>query len=152
VSPKLEGVDIAVTLGESGGVDCSVGLINCSIVGSLHSYFSGIVTFRGDSCHFPVIGNGCSPAQLGGPSLLTNGSSSVSGCLGNGVVWIGEIHGGHDDDATGVEVKSVVGMVMMQQRVEGFLPAGVLCSMDRESLELHFFEVVKELLIVVMVL
>jgi len=40
----------------------------------------------GDSCHFPITGDGCLLDQLGGPSLLTNGSSSVSGCLGNGVV------------------------------------------------------------------
>jgi len=49
------------------------------------------------------MGNGCELAQLGGPSLLTSGSSSVSGCLGNGVVQIGTTCGGRDKDATGGE-------------------------------------------------
>jgi len=62
---------------------------------------SGIVTCRGDSCRFPVIGNGCSSDQLGGPFLLTNGSSSIRGCLGNGVVRMGGIRGNCDEDATG---------------------------------------------------
>jgi len=57
----------------------------------------------GDSCRFPVISDGCSLDQLGGPSLLTNGSSSVRGCLGNGVVRMGEIRGSWDDEATGGE-------------------------------------------------
>jgi len=57
----------------------------------------------GDSCRFPVIGDGCSLDQLGGPSLLTNGLSSVRGCLGNGVVRMGGIRGSQDDDATGGE-------------------------------------------------
>jgi len=48
-----------------------------------------------------VIGEGCSLAQRGGPSLLTNGSSSVRGCLGSGVVRIGGIRGSRDDEATG---------------------------------------------------
>ena len=61
------------------------------------------MTCCGDSCHFPVSGEGWDPAQLGGPSLLTNGSSSMSGCLGSGVVQMGEIHGSQDDDATGGE-------------------------------------------------
>jgi len=59
------------------------------------------VTCCGDSCHFPVSGEGWDPAQLGGPSLLTNGSSSVSRCLGSGVIWICKVHGRHDDEATG---------------------------------------------------
>jgi len=80
-------------LGESGGVGCSSGLIDLSVSGSLRSHLSGIVTCHGDSCRFPVIGDGCSPDHLGGPSLLTNGSSSVRGCLGNGVVRMGGIRG-----------------------------------------------------------
>jgi len=71
------------------------------MTGLLHSHLNGIVTCHGDSCCFPVSGKGWDPAQLGGPSLLTNSSSSVSGCLGNGVVQMGEICGRHEDDATG---------------------------------------------------
>ena len=100
MNPKLEGVDAAVVLGESGGVGCSSGLIDRSISGSLRSCLSGIVTCRGDSCCFPVIGEGCRLDQLGGPSLLTNGSSSVRGCLGSRVVRMGGICGSQDDDAT----------------------------------------------------
>jgi len=92
-----------VFLGELGRVGCSLGLIDLSISGSLRSHLSGIVTCRGDSCRFPVIGDGCLLDQLGGPSLLTNGSSSVRGCLGNGVVRMGEIRGNRDDEATGGE-------------------------------------------------
>ena len=92
-SPKLEGVDRAVLFGESGGVGCSLGLIDLSVSGSLRSHLSSITTCRGDSCRFPVVGDGCSLDQLGGPSLLTNGSSSVRGCLGNGVIRMGGIHG-----------------------------------------------------------
>ena len=102
-SPKLEGIDRAVLLGESGGVGCSSGLIDLSTSGSLHSCLSGIVTCHGDSCRFPVMGEGCLLDQLGGPCLLTNGSSSVRGFLGNGVVRMGGIHGGRDDEATGNE-------------------------------------------------
>jgi len=75
-----------VLLGESGGVGCSSGLIDLSVSGSLRSRLSGIITCRGDSCRFPVVGDGCLLDQLGGPSLLTNGSFSIRGCLGNGVV------------------------------------------------------------------
>jgi len=89
VNPKLEGVDTAIALGESGGVGCSAGLIDCFISGSLRSRLSGIVICCGDSCHFPVIDEGCALDQLGGPSLLTNSSSSIRGCLGNGVVQMG---------------------------------------------------------------
>jgi len=93
-------------LGESGGVGCSSGLIDLSVSGSLRSCLSGIATCRGNSCHFPVIGDGCSFDQLGDPSLLTNGSSSVSGCLGNGVVQMGGICGSQDDEATGEDFVS----------------------------------------------
>jgi len=48
-----------------------------------------------------VIGDSCLLDQLGGPSLLTNGSSSIRGCLGNGVVQMGGIRGNRDDEATG---------------------------------------------------
>jgi len=103
VSPKLEGVDMAVLLGESGGVGCSSGLIDRSIGGSLCLCLSDIVICHGDSCHFPVDGDGCEATQLGGPSLLISGSSSIRGCLGNGVVQMGGNHGRHEDDATGGE-------------------------------------------------
>jgi len=66
VNPKLEGVNTAVALGESGGVGCSSGLIDCCVSGSLRLHLSGIVTCRGDSCRFPVIGDGCLLDQLGG--------------------------------------------------------------------------------------
>ena len=59
------------------------------------------MTCCGDSCHFPISGEGWDPTQLGSPSLLTSGSSSMRGCLGNGVIWIGKTCGWHDDDATG---------------------------------------------------
>jgi len=103
VNPKLEGVDTAVVLGESGGVGCSSGLIDCSISRSLHSHLSSIATCCGDSCRFPVIGEGCDFDQLGGPSLLTSSLSSVRGYLGNGVVRMGGIRGRRDDEATGGE-------------------------------------------------
>jgi len=90
-----------VLLGESGGVGCSSGLIDLSVSGSLRSRLNGIATCRGDSCRFPVIGDGCLLDQLGGPSLLTSGSSSVRGCLGNGVVRMGGICGSRDDEAAG---------------------------------------------------
>ena len=80
-------------LGESEGVGCSSGLIDLSVIGSLRSRLSGIVMCCGDSCCFPVISEGCLLDQLGGPSLLTNGLSSVRGCLGNGVVRMGGIRG-----------------------------------------------------------
>ena len=50
-----------------------------------------------------MIGEGCKLAQLGGPSLLTSGSSSVRGCLGNGVIQIGKGHGNYEGDAIGGE-------------------------------------------------
>jgi len=102
-SPKLEGVDRAVLWGESGGVGCSSGLIDLSVTGSLCLCLSGIATCRGDSCCFPVIGDGCLLDQLGGLFLLTNSLSSVRGCLGNGVVRMGRICGNRDDKATGSE-------------------------------------------------
>jgi len=103
VNPKLEGVNTAIVLGESGGVGCSSGLIDRSVGGSLHSHLNSIEMCCGDSCRFPVRDEGCELDQLGGPSLLTNGLSSVRGCLGNGVVQMGGICGSHDDDATGGE-------------------------------------------------
>ena len=90
-------------LGESGGVGCSSGLIDLSVSRLVCSCLSGIVTCHGDSCHFPVMGEGCLLNQLGGSCLLTNGSSSVRGCLGNGVVRMGGIRGSQDDEATGGE-------------------------------------------------
>ena len=82
---------------------CSSGLIDLSVTGSLRLHLSGIATCCGDSCCFPMIGDGCLLDQLGGPSLLTNGSSSVRGCLGNGVVRMGGSHGNRDDEAPGDE-------------------------------------------------
>jgi len=84
-------------------VGCSSGLIDLSVSGSLRSRLSGIATCRSDSCHFPMISDSCVFDQLGGPSLLTSGSASVRGCLGNGVVRMGGICGSQDDDATGGE-------------------------------------------------
>ena len=95
-------------LGESGGVGCSSGLFDLSVGGLLRSRLNGIVTCCGDSCRFLKIGDGCSLDQLGGPSLLTNGSSSVRGCLGNGVVRMGGICRVRDDEAMGGE-DSVLG-------------------------------------------
>jgi len=67
--------------GEPGGVGCSSGLINCGASGSLRSCLSSIATCRGDSCHFPVMGEGCNSFQAS-PSSRTN-----SLCFsGNGVV------------------------------------------------------------------
>ena len=103
MNPKLEGVDTAIALGELGGVGLSSGLIDCSMAGSLRSRLSSIVTCHGDSCCFPIIGNSCSFDHLVGLSVLTNSSFSMSGCLGNGVVWMGGTCGKHDDDATGSE-------------------------------------------------
>jgi len=100
-SPKLEGVVAVEVFGESGGVGCSSGLIDRSVTGSLRSRLNGIATCCGDSCCFPVIGKGCELAQEGGPSLLINGSSSMRGCLGSGVIRMGETRGNCDDDATG---------------------------------------------------
>ena len=74
---------------------CSSGLIDCSISGSLRSRLSGIATCCGDSCRFPVLGEGCDSFQSG-PSLQVN-----SPCFSNkGVVRMSGIHGSRDDDAT----------------------------------------------------
>ena len=82
---------------------CSLGLIDHSVSGSLCSCLSGIATCCGDSCCFPVMGDGCEPDHLVGPSFLTNGLSSESLCLGNRVVRMGGIHGNRDNDTTGGE-------------------------------------------------
>jgi len=60
-----------VGFGESGGVGCSSGLIDRSVTGSLRSRLSGIVTCHGDSCRFPVEGEGCDAFQ-DGPSSRMN--------------------------------------------------------------------------------
>jgi len=74
----------AVTLGESGGVGCSSGLIDRSIGGSLCCRLSGIVTCCGDSCRFPMVGGGCDSFQSGPPSQVN------SSCfLNSGVVRMG---------------------------------------------------------------
>jgi len=83
-------------LGESGGVGCSSGLIDHSRCGSLRSRLSGIATCRGDSCRFPIIGEGWFSTH-DGPSLRVNSS-----CFSNkGVVQIGAGRGIRDEDAFG---------------------------------------------------
>jgi len=82
--------------GESGGVGCSSGLIDHGASGSLRSRLSGIATCCGDSCLFPVLGEGCDFFQTG-PSSRTN-SSCFSG---KGVVRMGGIRGVREADATG---------------------------------------------------
>ena len=70
---------------------CSSRLIGRGVSGSLRSCLSGIATCHGDSCRFPVIGEGCDSFQVG-PSSQTN-----SLCFsGNGVVRTGGICSGHD--------------------------------------------------------
>jgi len=54
-----------VVVGESGGVGCSLGLIDLSISGSVCSHLSGIAMCRGDSRLFPILGEGCDPFQDG---------------------------------------------------------------------------------------
>ena len=85
-------------MGESGGVGCSLGLMDRSRCGSLHSRLSGIATCRGDSCRLPVLGEGCSFAH-DGPSLRVNSS-----CFSiKGVMRIGAGRGSQDEDAFGGE-------------------------------------------------
>ena len=87
---------MGIRSGESGGVGCSSGLIDRSRCGSLHSRLSGIATCRGDSCCFPVLGEGWFSAH-NGPSLQVNSS-----CFSNkGVMWIGAGRGNRDEDASG---------------------------------------------------
>ena len=52
---------------------CSTGLIDRDVSGSLRSRLNGIATCRGESCHFPVLGEGCDSFQ-DGPSSQTNSS------------------------------------------------------------------------------
>ena len=68
--------------GESGGVGCSSGLIDCGFSGSLRSRLSGIATCHGDSRRFPVLGEGCDCCQ-DGPSSQVNSSCFSS----KGVTW-----------------------------------------------------------------
>ena len=83
-------------LGESGGVGCSSGLMDRSTSGSLCSRLSGIVTCRGDSRRFPILGEGCDSFH-DGPSSQVN-----SLCFSNrGMVRIGAGRGNRDEDATG---------------------------------------------------
>jgi len=56
-----------LSLGESGGVGCSSGLIDHCVTGSLCSHLSGIVTCHGDTHHFPVLDEGCDSFQSGPP-------------------------------------------------------------------------------------
>jgi len=79
-------------LGESGGVGCSLGLIDLPVSGSLHSHLSGIAMCHGDSCRFPVIGSDWTCFHSGGVGLLDDGSFSVRGFFGSkGVVRLGII-------------------------------------------------------------
>ena len=87
---------MGIRLGESGGVGCSSGLIDCSRFGSLCSCLSGIVTCRGDSRRFPVLGEGC--------SFIHDGSSLRvdSSCFSTkGVMRIGAGRSNQDEDAFG---------------------------------------------------
>jgi len=59
--------------GESGGVGCSTGLNDQDVLDSLRSRLSGIAICHGDSCCFPVVGEGCDSFQRG-PSLHVNSS------------------------------------------------------------------------------
>jgi len=56
---------VGTSFGESGGIGCSSGLIDHCVSGSLHSRLSGIVTCCGDSCRFPILGDGCNSFQDG---------------------------------------------------------------------------------------
>jgi len=85
-------------LGESGGVGCSSGLIDCGASGSLRSRLSGIAMCCGDSCRFPILGDSCDSFQ-DGPSSQTN-SLCFSGKV---VVRMGGIRGSCNDDTTGGE-------------------------------------------------
>jgi len=79
-------------------VGCSSGLINRGFSGSLRSRLSGIATCRGDSCRFPVLGEGCDVFQ-DGPSSQVNSLCFSS----KGTVRMGGTHGSRDEDATGGE-------------------------------------------------
>jgi len=61
-------------------VGCSSGLIDHGVSDSLRSRLSGIATCRGDSRHFPILGDGWDSFQ-DGPSLRVNSS-----CFSNRVV------------------------------------------------------------------
>ena len=61
---------------------CSSELIDRDVSGLLRSCLSGIETCHGDSCRFPVVGEGCNSFQ-DGPSFRTNSSCFLS----NGVTW-----------------------------------------------------------------
>ena len=80
------------SLGESGGVGCSVGLNDRCPSGSLCSRFNGIATCRGDSHCFPILIGGCDSFQRGPPSQVN------SLCFSNNrVVRIGAGHGARRD-------------------------------------------------------
>ena len=66
--------------------------------GSLRSRLSGIATCRGNSRHFPVLGEGCSFTH-DGPSLQVNSSYFST----RGVMRIGAGRGSRDEDAFGGE-------------------------------------------------
>jgi len=115
--------------GESGGVGCSSGLIDCGTLGSLRSHLSGIATCCGDSCRFPVLGEGCDSFQTS-PSSQAN-----SLCFSNkGVVRMGGICGSHDDNAAGggdsVSGESSFRFPMMGDRWNSSHSGGVGLSLD----------------------
>jgi len=60
-----DSIGATITIRESGGVGCSSGLIDLSVSRSLCSRLSGIAMCRGDSCRFPVAGEGCDSFQDG---------------------------------------------------------------------------------------
>jgi len=84
--------------GESGGVGCSSGLIERCVLDSLRSRLSGMATCCGDSCCFPVLGDGCDSFQDGPPSRVNSSCFSTKG-----TVQIGGIRGNRDDDVIGVD-------------------------------------------------
>ena len=99
MSLKSKGVAVALGFGDPGGVGGSIGLIDCSVLGSLCSYLSSIMTCCGDSICLPVNGMYVQLSHSGKGASLTSCSSSMRGCLGSrGVVQIG---GNWDNDIIG---------------------------------------------------
>jgi len=89
---------VGIRSGEPRGVGCSSGLIDRDVGGSLCSRLNSIAICRGDSCHFPVLGEGCASFQ-DGPSSRTNSS-----CFSNRGLIRKSM--GFDEDALGSEGSS----------------------------------------------
>jgi len=87
---------VGIRLGESGGVGCSSGLMDCPRFGSLRSRLSGIATCCGNSRRFPVLGEGCSFIHDGPSSQVNSSCFSIKG-----VMRIGAGRGNRDEDAFG---------------------------------------------------